>query len=109
MRAQSASLLALALGGLIASLLVRAIKRNANHHEDRQRRPAPPDADDPRWGTGEERPQIAGKSCAACHERITVAFEGAACELCKRACHTKCVTRHVADSHKAHEDGTPYR
>lgn len=109
MRAQSTSLLGYALGGLIASFVVRALRRNAAEHEVKQRRLAPPDADDPRWGPSEGRVQIAGKSCTACGERITVAFEGAACDLCKKACHTKCVTRHAADAHKADGKATPYR
>jgi hypothetical protein len=108
MRAQSTSLLGLAVGGLIASFLIRLIKRNSVEHEARQRA-TPADPDDPRWGPSEGRVQIAGKSCAACGDRITVAFEGAACDLCKKACHTKCVTRHVADAHKADDKGTPYR
>ncbi|MDB5212402.1 MAG: hypothetical protein JWO86_329 [Myxococcaceae bacterium] len=110
MRAQSTSLLGIAVGGLIVSFVVRVIKRSAAHHEERQRRP-PADADDPRWGPDEGRVQIAGKSCAGCGDRITVAFEGTACtfDLCKAACHTKCVMRHVADEHTRRDDGAPYR
>lgn len=109
MRAQSTSLLGMVVAGLVVSFVIRAFKRSGAEHAENQRHPAPPDADDPRWGPGEGRVQIAGKSCAACGDRITVAFEGAACDLCKKACHTKCVTRHVADAHKADDQGTPYR
>ena len=108
MRAQSTSLLGMVVAGLVVSFLIRAFKRSSAEHEARQRA-TPADPDDPRWRPSEGRVQIAGKSCAACGDRITVAFEGAACDLCKTACHTKCMTRHAADAHKADDKGTPYR
>jgi hypothetical protein len=95
------------LGSAIAALLVRIVKGSSPVSGQRH---APPDRDDPRWGavppTG--RVQIAGKSCAACGERITLAFEGVPCETCREPCHTKCVARHAAIAHKP-DERTPYR
>lgn len=110
MRTQSASLISFMVVGLVGSLLARAIKR-AREDQDLgdARRPRPPGKDDPRWGPSDGRVQIAGKACAACDERITVASEGVACEACRKPCHHKCITRHVADAHRLHDDGTPYR
>jgi hypothetical protein len=103
MRTQSASLIAVVTGGLIGLLLTRVSKRTKDNQRPR------PDLDDPRWGPGDGRVQIAGKTCPACNERIAVATEGIACGTCRCACHTKCIARHVAQAHKAHDDGTPYR
>ena len=110
MRTQSASLLGFFVVGLIGTLVHRALKRTHEDHDlGNARRPKPPDRDDPRWGPSDGRVQIAGKACAACGERITLASEGAACETCREPCHGKCTTRHVAEAHRLHDDGTPYR
>jgi hypothetical protein len=89
---------------VLGSLLARAIKAS-NATSDRNK---PPGKDDPRWGPGDGRVQIAGKPCAGCGDRITVGFEGVACDLCSSPCHTKCIARHTATAHRP-EDGTPYR
>jgi hypothetical protein len=110
MRTQSASLVGFFVVGLVGSLIARAIKRTREDHDlGNARHPRPPDRDDPRWGPSDGRVQIAGKDCAACGERITLASEGEACDACRKPCHHKCITRHTADAHKLHDEGTPYR
>ena len=110
MRARSASLIGLLVGGIIASLIIRVIKGHTDAQGPNDRhRPIPPDRDDPRWGPEDGRVQIAGKSCAACGERIILAFEGAACDACREPCHASCIARHVARDHKPPDEGTPYR
>jgi hypothetical protein len=106
MRTQSASLVGFFVVGLVGSLIARAIKRTREDHDlGNARHPRPPDRDDPRWGPSDGRVQ----DCAACGERITLASEGEACDACRKPCHHKCITRHTADAHKLHDEGTPYR
>lgn len=110
MRARSGSMLGLLVGGVIATLIIRLVKGHTDAPGPHDRyRPQPPDRDDPRWGPDDGRVQIAGKACAECSDRITLAFEGAACDLCRQPCHTKCIARHVARDHNPNDDGTPYR
>jgi hypothetical protein len=105
MRARSDSTTIFFVAALVlGSLLARAIKASNNTSNPNK----PPSKDDPRWGPSDGSVQIAGKSCAACDERITVGFEGVACDLCRQACHTKCIARHTASAHRP-DDGTPYR
>ena len=54
----------------------------------------------------EVAPQVVGRGCAACGERIVFAAEGRACDQCGAPLHVRCGGRH---GHGGEERGGPYR
>ncbi|MBX3228166.1 MAG: hypothetical protein KIT84_26925 [Labilithrix sp.] len=55
-----------------------------------------PPRDDPRWSDAPSAPQVAGKRCSTCDDRITVASEGAACDECDAPLHIRCLAKHAS-------------
>jgi hypothetical protein len=58
---------------------------------------APPD--DPRWAPRDDGGQLAGRACAECGKKITVAFEAVRCNVCGEPAHEDCVDNHRAHAH----------
>lgn len=54
------------------------------------------------------RPQIAGRPCARCGEKIAVLLQGYACDVCAKPCHYDCRARHELTDH-AGQDPSVYR
>jgi len=80
------------LGGVLR--LTTALARDA-----RFRREHPFDPDDPRWNGGSGLVQLAGKPCAECGAKITVAYEAFCCEACIRPVHLDGRELHHAHAH----------
>ncbi len=89
---------AFALGGIVVLggvlRLTTALARDARH-----RREHPFDPSDPRWHGGSGLVQLAGKPCAECGLKITVAYEAYCCESCIKPVHLDCRDLHHAHVH----------
>lgn len=87
-----------ALGGVVVIggvlMLTTALARDARH-----RREHPFDPTDPRWNGGAGIVQLAGRPCAECGVKITVAYEAFCCEACIKPVHTDCRDLHHAHAH----------
>lgn len=86
------------LGGLVlfggVLRLTTALAMDARH-----RREHPVDPSDPRWHGGSGLVQLAGRPCAECSRKITVAYEAFCCEACIRPVHLDCRALHHAHVH----------
>lgn len=86
------------LGGLVVMggvlRLTTALSKDARHWREH-----PFDASDPRWRGGAGVVQLAGRPCAACGDKITVAYEAFCCEACVKPVHLGCREHHHAQLH----------
>jgi hypothetical protein len=80
--------------GFIAAIVLVAVADT-----QLRRRPAMAPKDDPRWGPGSGRPQIAGATCLVCAKKITMVGEGTRCASCDVVLHAECEVAHATKEH----------
>jgi hypothetical protein len=53
-------------------------------------------------------PQLVGRKCAYCDQKILTAVEATACRVCNESVHVRCRKDHRVDAHRP-KSGAPYR
>ena len=89
----------LVLGGLLLRIYLRGGFRAGPDELKRKQK----EMDSPKWTR--EGPQLVGRSCVQCHERIVFQFDAKQCSRCSEAVHLACADVHDAQVHSVRGGG----